>query len=144
MQARTWHCQSPDTFEKELAMHMIAVLLIRRTMIEAARLRRTKPARLSFARALTEARVFIRRIAGAVAEAACTAYDCFVRQCARYRIKVKSGRSFSRDQQKHRTKTRGLEKKPRGRPRRQVEPFAAENAEPATIIDSRGIFYDLS
>lgn len=66
MQARTWHCQTPDTFEKELTMHMIAVVLIRNTMLEAARSQNLRPARLSFCRALTEARVFLRRIGGAV------------------------------------------------------------------------------
>ena len=58
MQACKWHCQSPDTFEKELAMHMIAFVLIRTTMLEAARKRGAQPARLSFSRALTEARIF--------------------------------------------------------------------------------------
>ncbi len=144
MQARTWHCQSPDTFEKELAMHMIAMLLIRRTMLEAARLRRTKPARLSFARALTEARVFLGRIAGAVRGRACTAYKCFVRQCALYKIRVKPGRSFSRNQQEYRARARGLEKKPRGRPPKIVEPFAVENAAEETLTDRKGVCYALS
>lgn len=144
MQARTWHCQTPDTFEKELAMHMIAVLLIRRTMLEAASKRRINPAKLSFSRALTEARVFLGRISGAVASVARKAYDCFVSQCARYVISVKPGRSFSRDQQEYRAKARGLERKPRGRPRKPVEPFALENTASETLTDSKGVCYALS
>ncbi len=144
MQARIWHCQSPDNFEKELAMHMIAVLLIRRAMLEAAGRRRTKPAMLSFARALTEARVFLIRIAGAVAEAAHKAYDYFVGECARHKVRSKPGRSFSRDQQEYRARARGLKKKPRGRPPKQVEPFAAENSQPETLTDGKGRCYALS
>jgi len=144
MQTRTWHCQSPDTFEKELTMHMIVVLLIRRTMIEAAKIRRINPAELSFSRALTEARVFLIHIADAIVEAACKAYECFIKECARHKVRIKPGRSFPRDQQECRAKARGLEKKPRGRPRKLVEPFAAENAMAETITYRNGICYALS
>lgn len=144
MRARTWHCQTPDTFEKELAMHMIVALLIRRTMLDAAGRRHMTPARLSFSRALTEARVFISRIAGAGEKMACAAYDCFVRQCARYKVKEKTGRHFSRNQQEYRARARGLEKKARGRPPKRLVPFAVENAMEETLTDGKGVCYALS
>jgi hypothetical protein len=144
MQARKWHCQSPDTFQKELTMHMIAVVLIRRTMLEAARKRRVAPARLSFSRALTEARVFLRRVPGAPARFARQAYTDFVVQCARHLVTVKPGRSFPRNKQQYRAKARGLEKKPRGRPSRTVEPFALENSMPETLTDEKQVAYALS
>jgi len=144
MQARTWHCQSPDTFQKELTMHMIAVVLIRTTMLEAARKRRVPPARLSFSRALTEARVFLRRVAGAVAHVARGAYRDFVAQCARHLVTVKPGRSYPRDPQEYRAKARGLEKKARGRPRTPAEPFAFENSMPETLTGAKGETYALS
>lgn len=84
MQARRWHCQSPDGFEKELAMHMIAATLIRTTMLEAAKKRRIHHVRLSFCRAVTEARVFLRRVAGVTASTARDAYKAFVKQCSLY------------------------------------------------------------
>jgi len=116
MQARTWHCQTPDTFQKELTMHMIAVTLIRRTMLEAARQRRLPPAQLSFARALTEARVFLRLIVGTADQIARTLCRQFVQACRRHRVSLKPGRSFPRDPQQYRAKARGLQKKRRGRP----------------------------
>ncbi len=147
MQARRWHCRSPETFEKELAMHMIAFVLIRRTMLEAALKRGVQPARLSFIRALTEARAFLSRVAGAAVAAARDAYECFVKECSRYIVKSKPGRSFSRDKQEYRAKTRGLEKKRRGRPRKQTTPFvpfARENAAAETVLYSDGNTYALS
>jgi len=147
MQARKWHCQSPDTFEKELAMHMIAFVLIRRTMLEAARKLGDQPASLSFSRALTEARAFMRKVAGAVLAVARDAYECFVKECSRYVVKSKPGRSFTRDKQEYRAKTRGLKKKRRGRPPKQTTPFvpfARENAAPETVRYSDGYTYALS
>jgi len=144
MQARSWHCQTPDTFKKELTMHMIAVLLIRRTMLEAAHRRRLPPARLSFSRALTEARVFLRRVAGVVTEVARQAYGEFVRQCSRYIVMIKPGRSFPRNPQEYRAKARGLEKKPRGRLRKIDQPFAFENSTSETITYRKGGAYALS
>lgn len=143
MQARTWHCQSPDTFQKELTMHMIAVVLIRRTMLEAARRRRLPAARLSFRRALTEARVFLRRIAGGTAAAARRAYKEFVSQCARYVVRVKPGRNFPRNKQEYRAKARGHQYKSPGRPGKRVEPYAFENSVPETLTDSKGEAYAL-
>jgi len=144
MQARTWHCQTPDTFEKELTMHMIAVVLIRSTMLEAARKRRARPARLSFSRALTEARVFLGRVAGAAVQVARMAYRDFVRQCSRYLVIVKPGRGFSRNPQQYRAKARGLDKKPGRRPRPSPEPFAFENFMTETISNGKGDTYALN
>lgn len=143
MQARTWHCQTPDTFHKELTMHMIAVVLIRTTMLEAARKRRVPPARLSFSRAFTEARVFLRRVAGAVAHLARWAYSDFVAHCARHLVTVKPGRSFPRNPQEYRAKARGLERKPPGRPKAPVQPYALENSMPETLSDEKGEVYAL-
>ena len=128
-------------------MHMIAFVLIRRTMLEAALKRGVQPARLSFIRALTEARAFLSRVAGAAVVAARDAYECFVKECSQYIVKSKPGRSFSRDKQEYRVKTRGLEKKRRGRPRKQTTPFvpfARENAAAETVMYSDGITYALS
>lgn len=144
MRARTWHCQTPDTFQKELTMHMIAVVLIRRTMLEAAHRRRLPPARLSFSRALTEARVFLRRVAGALLHVARLAYREFVRQCSRHLVTVKPGRCFPRNPQEYRAKARGLEKKPRGRPKPAPQPFAFENSMPETLSNGKGETYALS
>jgi len=125
-------------------MHMIAVVLIRRTMLDAAKSRRLRPARLSFSRALTEARVFLRRIAGAALVGARHAYREFVRECARYVVKVKPGRSFPRDPQECRAKARGLDPKRRGRPGKPSEPFEHQNSLPETITFVNDGVYALS
>lgn len=143
MQARRWHCQSPDGFEKELAMHMIAATLIRTTMLEASKKRRIRPARLSFRRAVTEARVFLRRIAGVTAEAARDAYKAFVEQCSMCVVKEDPGRSFSRNKQEYRAKSRGVKKK-RGRAKKPTDPFLMENSSPETLTNLKGETYALS
>lgn len=143
MQARRWHCQTPDGFEKELAMHMIAATLIRTTMLEASKKRRIRSARLSFCRAVTEARVFLRRVAGVTAEAAYEAYKAFVKQCSLYVVKDEPGRSFSRDKQEYRAKSREI--KMRGRRRKKTTaPFIMENSSPETLTNLKGETYALS
>ena len=107
-------------------------------------LERLPPARLSFSRALTEARVFLRRVAGAALAAARKACQEFVQQCARYVITVKPGRSFPRDRQEYRANARGLRQKPRGRPRKPTEPYALENSMPETLTSQKGETYALS
>ena len=49
----------PFSFHQELLMHMIALCLIRTAMLEAARLGNVSVGQLSFARALTEIRLFL-------------------------------------------------------------------------------------
>jgi hypothetical protein len=142
LQARTWHCQSPDTFAKELAMHMIAVVLIRGVMLEAATTRRLPPARLSFARALTEARVFLQRTIGAESIAATGALAEFVSQCARYLVRVKPGRSFPRDPQEYRAKARGARRRACGRPAKALNIPHQPDGE--TLTDEKGMTYALS
>lgn len=142
MQARTWHCQTPDTFEKELAMHMIAAVLIRGIMLQAARTRRLPPARLSFARGLTEARVFLQRAAGANPDGAANALTEFVSQCARYVVAVKPGRSFPRDPQEYRAKARRPRRTTRGGPAKAAQSIRQPVEE--TITDEKGMTYSLS
>jgi hypothetical protein len=142
MQARTWHCQTPDTFEKELAMHMIAAVLIRSTMLEAARSRRLPPARLSFARALTEARVFLSRTVAAGRAATADALTEFVSQCTRYVVTVRPGRSFPRDPQEYRAKARGSGRRDRGRHADPAEILHVPVEE--TLTDTKGMTYALS
>ncbi len=141
LRARSRHCLTPDTFHKELPMHMIAAVPIRRTMLEAARSRRLPPAKLSFSRALREARVFLRRVAGATLAVTRRAHHEFVGECARYVVKVKPGRSFSRNPRECRAKTRALDRKPRGRPAATADPFAFENSMPEILTYGKGECY---
>ena len=114
---------------------------------EQARARRnSRPQLLNisrFRRALTEARVFLRRIAGGTAAAARRAYKEFVSQCARYVVRVKPGRNFPRNKQEYRAKARGHQYKSPGRPGKRVEPYAFENSVPETLTDSKGEAYAL-
>ena len=144
LKARTWHCQTPDSFQKELTMHMIATVLIRSTMLEAARRRRIAPARLSFSRAVTEARVFLKRLAGAARDVALAAYGEFVSRCARHLVNSKPGRTFPRDQQERRRKARGIDDGRRGRRRPTADPFAEHNAGEETLTTRQGETYALS
>lgn len=123
-------------------MHMIAAVLIRSTMLEAARSRRLPPARLSFARALTEARVFLPRTVAAGHAATAAALAEFVSQCARYVVAVRPGRSFPRDPQEYRAKARGSGRRARGRPAKPVRILPEPVEE--TLTDTKGMTYALS
>lgn len=141
MQACKWHCGKADTFKKELAMHMIAAVLIRRTMLQAAEKARVKPAVLSYSKALTEMRVFLRRIAGISKEVLQDVYGQFIANCARYMIESKPGRSYSRSKQEYRAKSRGLETTKKKKPPTQTNPYMTSDE---TIKLSGGITYALS
>ena len=123
-------------------MHMIAAVLIRSTMLQAARSRRLPPARLSFARALTEARVFFPRTAADGHAATADALAEFVSQCARYVVTVRPGRSFPRDPQEYRARARGIGRRARGRPAKPAK-IPHEPVE-ETLTDSKGMTYALS
>ena len=60
LRATSWHCHTPVSFHQELLMHMIALCLIRIAMLEAGRLANVSVGQLSFARALTETRMFFK------------------------------------------------------------------------------------
>jgi hypothetical protein len=60
MKATCWHCRTPTTFHQELLVHMIVVCLIRIAMLEASQLAKVCVGHLSFARALTETRLFFQ------------------------------------------------------------------------------------
>ncbi len=72
-------------------------------------------AHLSFARSLTETRVFFGCIGRPDALPFSRRYQSYVLLCARYQVRIKPGRSFPRNQQEYRRKARGLEIKRRGR-----------------------------
>ena len=74
LRATSWHCQTPTSFHQELLMHMIALCLIRIAMLEASRSANVSVGQLSFARALTETRLFFNLLlstAGAASVAFC-------------------------------------------------------------------------
>ena len=64
LRATCWHCQTPESFHQELLVHMIVCCLIRTAMLEAARLVNLSVGQLSFTRALTETRLFLRNLVG--------------------------------------------------------------------------------
>jgi len=144
MQARTWHCQTPDSFAKELAMHMIVVVLVRRAMLAAAASRGVQPARISFARALTEARLLLRRISSCLPEEIRDACREMVAECARYVIAVRPGRQYPRDRQVYRAKARGMRQRRRGRPAKPKPQDPPENSRPETFTCCNGVTYALS
>jgi hypothetical protein len=115
MKAIHWHCAAPETFEQELIVHMIAVCLIRLAMLEAAGSPSGGVAHLSFTRSLTETRVFFGWIGCPDAPPFEQLYASYVLLCARYKVRIRPGRSFPRKQQEYRRKARGLEVKRRGR-----------------------------
>ena len=116
LSATSWHCRTPTSFLQELLMHMITVCLIRIAMLQAGKLANLPVGHLSFARALTETRLFFKILLSTVDLLLWhSIWTEFIQRCSRHRLYIKPGRQFSRDRQEYRRKSRGLEKKPRGR-----------------------------
>lgn len=116
MRANRWHCQSPDTFAKELAVKMILVCLVRRAMLAAAGRHQLPVGQLSFSAALTATNAFLAHLLRSSPDDFARLYDRFVDACGRSRVRQRPGRAYSRDKQTYRRRSRGMIKKKRGRP----------------------------
>lgn len=139
--AVSWHCQSPKTFHQELLVHMIVFCLIRIAMLEAGNIAGISVALMSFARVLTETRLFLNQLLfSADVKLWPSLWAGFVQNCAKHRVRSKPGRQFTRDRQEYRRKSRGLEKRKRGR-RPKCETPAPVAPQPETIKDSKGILF---
>jgi hypothetical protein len=142
--AMSWHCQSPESFHREILVHMIALCLIRIAMLEASCLRNVSVAQLSFARALTETRLLFKLLVStAGVDLWPSIRAAFVLCCARHLVHSKPGRQFSRDRQEYRRKSRGLEKRRSGRRPKSKEATPLPPG-PETRKDSKGATYLLS
>jgi len=120
MEGNLWHCKRLDTFYKELLSKFILITLTRIAMAEAAKKRRIEPGRLSFAKAFSCTKVFLFRVTQGhrtVREL----YKDLVKEISENEIHSKSGRSYPRDNQERRRKSRGLERKKVGRPRTKLQ-----------------------
>ena len=85
-------------------------------MLEASQLAKVSVAQLSFARALTETRLFFKLLLSTGEDNRwASIWAAFVTCCARYRVKIKPNRHFPRDRQQYRRKSSGLERKRPGR-----------------------------
>ena len=144
LRATSWHCQTPTTFHQELIMHMIVVCLIRIAMLDASRLKNGPVSSLSFARALTEARLFLKAIISVAANILWSlVWTQLVRSCSHQRVRSIPDRRFTRDRQEYRRKSRGLEKRRRGR---KPKPTALRTQlpEPESFKNRKGEIYLLS
>lgn len=143
LRATFWHCQTPETFHQELLVHMIVCCLIRITIIAGSRLRKLSVGQISFTRALTETRLFIRKLpAAAEMDLWATLWIAYVQGCALHLVSYKPGRHFTRDKQEYRRKSRGMEKRRRGRKCTYQEP--SQPFQPETHKDAKGQEFLLS
>jgi len=144
LSATSWHCRTPTSFHQELLMHMIALCLIRIAMMHASRLANLSVAQLSFARALIETRLFFNRMMITYDVILWSSlWEAFVQCCSRHRVRSKPGRQFTRDRQKYRRKSRGLEKRRPGRKPKFNAPEQLRIA-PETRKDTKGSIFLLS
>ena len=142
LRATSWHCHTPTTFNRELLVPMIALCLIRIAMTEASRLKNAPVGEFSFARALTETRLFLKFIMSSAAGLLWSIiWQEYVKSCARHRVKNKPERQFSRDRQQYRRKSPGLEIKHLGPGPRPAQPRPPE---PEFLKDRKGRMYLLS
>jgi hypothetical protein len=144
LQATSWHCHTPTSFHQELLVHMIALCLIRLAMLEACRLANVSVSQLSFARALTETRLFLKFLLSAPEAVLWSPlWAVYVQSCSRHRVQSKPDRHFPRDRQEYRKKSRGLEQKHRGR-KPKYEANQQKPPEPETRKDCNGRLFLLS
>jgi len=116
LKATSWHCHTPTSFHQELLMHMITLCLISLAMLEASRITQVSVGQISFSRALTETRLFLKILLSATDVTGWPLlWEIFVNSCARNRVMIKPDRHFTRNRQEYRRKSRGLEKRRRGR-----------------------------
>ena len=107
LQANSWHCKTPTSFHQELLVHMIALCLIRIAMLEASRLVNLSVGKLSFSRALTETRLFLKFLMSTADVLLWSSlWTAFVIGCSKHRVTFKPDRHFSRDRQQYRKKSR--------------------------------------
>ena len=98
---------------------MIAICLIRIAIFEGSRHGSIGVAQISFARALTETRLFLKLLmSSSDPDLWPSMWEVFVQCCMRRLVKYKPGRQFTRDKQEYRKKSRGLEKRNAGRRRK--------------------------
>jgi hypothetical protein len=145
MQAKSWHCQTPSSFHQELLMHMIVLCLVRLVMLQASQLAKVTVGQLSFARALTETRLFFKLLLSAVEiNHWASIWAAFVKCCAHYRVKIKPNRHFTRDRQEYRRKSRGLERKRPGCKPKATETAPSLLSRPETLKNRQDEVYLLS
>jgi hypothetical protein len=145
MRTTSWHCRTPTTFHQELLVHMIVVCLIRIAMLEASHLANASVSQLSFARALTETRLFLKiLLSSAEQNRWAIIWTEFVTCCSKYRVKIKPNRQFPRDRQQYRRKSRGLERKRPGRRPEATKATTSLQSRPETLKNRRDGVYLLS
>jgi hypothetical protein len=124
---------------------MIVVCLIRIAMLEAIHLAKVPVGQLSFARALTETRLFLKLLLSTAEQNRWpTIWTAFVTCCAKYRVKIKPNRQFPRDRQQYRRNSRGLERKRPGRKSKATNPAPCLLSRPETLKNRRDGIYLLS
>ena len=143
LRATCWHCQTPESFHRELLMHMIVCCLIRLAMLGACRLVKLSVGQLSFARALTETRLLLRiLLATTDIDLWASIWTAHLCRCAQYRVSCKPNRQFTRDRQEYRRKSRGLKKRRKNNKRKYQE--AISPPKPETRKGPKGQLFLLS
>jgi hypothetical protein len=124
---------------------MIVLCLIRIAMLEASHLAKVSVAQLSFARALTETRLFFKLLLSTGEQNRWVSiWAALVKCCARYRVKIKPNRQFTRDRQQYRRKSRGLERKRPGPKPKEAKAASILSSRPETLKNRKDGVYLLS
>ena len=143
LRATCWHCQTPESFHRELLMHMIVCCLIRIAMVAACRLVKLSVGQLSFARALTEMRLLLKiLLATTDVDLWASIWATHLYCCTKYRVRCKPNRQFTRDRQEYRRKSRGVENRRKNNKRKYQE--ASPLPKPETRKGPKGQLFLLS
>ena len=114
-------------------------------MLEASHLAKVSVGQLSYARELTETRLFFKLLLSTAEQNRWTSiWTAFVTCCAKYRVKIKPNRQFPGDRQQYRRKSRGLQRKRPGRKPKAAKASSLLSSKPETLKNRKNGVYLLS
>ena len=114
-------------------------------MLEDSHWANVSVSQLSFARALTETRLFLKILLSPAQQNHWpTIWTAFVTSCTKYRIKIKPNRHFSRNRQEYLKKSRGLERKRRECKPKETNATPSSWSRPETLKNRRDGVYLLN
>ena len=101
------------------------------------------PSNISFAKVLSEVKIFLKKITSAIHLGKFAAFHYeFIRRCTKYIVDIRPDRAFSREKQVYRRKSRNLQKKRVGRPPAKID--IRKTPRPELLPSRNGVVFLLS
>jgi hypothetical protein len=109
LKAQSWHAGTKKALYVEVVFQMSLCVLTRMAMADAARQNAIKPGDLSFTKCLSEMRNLLAQLSTLTAEQWPARYGALLSSLATHKIDKRPGRSYERNRQKRRGKSRATQ-----------------------------------